>query len=328
MNGAATEKTITVPASASGMRVDIFLVHACDNYSRALLQKLIAAGNVTVNGSVVPKRYRLSEGETVVIHDLESFVVTTPVQPEEIPLEIIYEDDAILAVNKAAGIVVHPGIGNRSGTLVNALLYYCSSLSAGSHKDRPGIVHRLDKQTSGVLLVAKTNRIHWAMARAFSSREIQKTYMAFCIGIPPEMKGTIDTPLGRNRNDPVKRAPDAQGKPSVTEYEMVETKDRISLVRLMPHTGRTHQIRVHCSSAGFPLVADDLYGGGKGRLERIPPAQRPFAQSLYNCFTRHALHALAIAFIHPATRREMTITAPYPADFQAALSLIGREDLV
>jgi 23S rRNA pseudouridine1911/1915/1917 synthase len=323
MSGTTSEKQILVPAAAVGMRVDIFLTHACNDYSRALLQKLIAAGSVTVNGAVVPKRHRLVEGDRIVISDIESFAATTALAPEDIPLEIIYEDDHLLAVNKPAGMVVHPGVGNRSGTLVNALLHHASTLSNVSNSDRPGIVHRLDKDTSGLLVVAKTNSAHAALANAFSSRTIKKTYVAFCIGVPPHERGTIDMPLGRNRNDPVKRAPDTAGKPSLTEYSVVQVRGRISLLRLMPHTGRTHQIRVHCSSSGFPIVADELYGGGTGRLQRVPPLDRTFAQSIFKCFNRHALHARSITFSHPFSGKEITIAAPFPPDFQNALALIG-----
>jgi 23S rRNA pseudouridine1911/1915/1917 synthase len=324
MGNDPSHKTINVPASAAGMRIDIFLTHFCNNYSRALLQKLIASGSVTVNGIVVPKRHRLSEGEKIVISDLESFVVTTAVAPEDIPVQVIYEDDYLLAVNKPAGMVVHPGVGNRSGTLVNALLHHCAALSNAANSDRPGIVHRLDKNTSGLLVVAKTNAAHAAMAHAFASRTIRKTYIAFCIGQPPDPHGLIDMPLGRNRNDPVKRAPDKEGKPAQTEYLLLAEKSRISLLRLMPHTGRTHQIRVHCSSSGFPVIADDLYGGGRGRLQRIPPVERIFAQAVYSCFERHALHARSISFSHPFLNKEITITAPFPSDFENALALFRK----
>jgi 23S rRNA pseudouridine1911/1915/1917 synthase len=328
MTDITSEKKIIVPASAAGMRVDIFLTHYLNNYSRALLQKIIASGSVSVNGSVVPKRYRLSEKETIVIKNLESYVVTTAVEPEDIPIEVIYEDDYLLAVNKPEGMVVHPGVGNRSGTLVNALLHHSAQLSNAAHSDRPGIVHRLDKNTSGLLIVAKTNAAHHAIARAFASREMHKTYVAFCVGHPPSSQGIIDMPLGRNRNNPVKRAPDREGKSSLTEYRLIAQKSRISIIQFMPRTGRTHQIRVHCSVSGFPIVADDLYGGGKGRIERIPPGERPFALALYSCFNRQALHARSIAFLHPFLQKEIFITAPFRADFEQALSLFKNEGLL
>ena len=328
MSSSTSQKTITVPASAAGMRIDIFLTHFCNNYSRALLQKLIASGSVAVNGITVPKRHRLSEGETIVIRNLESFVVTTAVAPEDIPVEVLYEDDYLLAVNKPAGMVVHPGVGNRSGTLVNALLHHCAALSNTANSDRPGIVHRLDKNTSGLLIVAKTNAAHAAMANAFASRAIRKTYVAFCVGHPPALQGMIDMPLGRNRNDPVKRAPDKEGKPAQTEYLLLAEKSRVSLLQFMPHTGRTHQIRVHCSSSGFPVVADDLYGGGKGRLQRIQPNERVFAQAVYSCFERHALHARSIIFYHPFVGKEIVITAPFPKDFENALFLFRKNGII
>ena len=244
--------------------------------------------------------------------------------PQNIPLDILYEDEYLLAVNKPAGMVVHPGNGNREGTLVHALLYHVKSLSAGSGPDRPGIVHRLDKDTSGVVLVAKTDETHRQLARLFSTREIKKEYAGFCVGRRPAAHGSMGAPLGRSRRDPVKRAVRQDGKEALTEYWLLAHHCGISVMKFAPHTGRTHQIRVHCSAAGFPVIADALYGGGKEALNRIPVLERPFAIGVYKCFERHALHARSITFVHPQTHREQTISAPLPEDFNRALELFEK----
>jgi 23S rRNA pseudouridine1911/1915/1917 synthase len=240
------------------------------------------------------------------------------------PLSVLYEDDFYLAVDKAAGIVVHPGSGNRSGTLVNALLYHLGkNLSSGSHPERPGIVHRLDKETSGVILVAKTNAAHAALASAFAGREVKKEYLGFCMGVPQEAAGAIDLPLARSRKDPLKRSPDPLGKSSRTEFRLLAAHSGISLVQFMPRTGRTHQIRVHCSSRGFPILGDTLYGGGPGRLPQLPPEYRPFAARMLGCFKRQALHSWRITFSHPFSKEPITVVAPLPEDFQRGLGEMG-----
>ena len=323
MNDQAEEYSISVPAEAAGMRLDIFLAHHLGGLSRAQIQKMIAAGMITVNAMPVQKRFPVSAGDAVWVSAERNVPRENSIQGENIPIEILYEDDWIVAVNKPAGLVVHPGISNRSGTLVNALVYRGASLSGGSSSDRPGIVHRLDKETSGVLIVAKTNASHAALARAFASRTIKKEYLGFCVGVPRSAEGIIDVPLGRSRSNPVKRKPDPAGKSSQTAYQAVISKNGISLVRFWPQTGRTHQIRVHCSSKGFPIVADDLYGGGKKRVQRIAPLNRPFALSVFGCFSRHALHARSIRFLHPMLDKELSVKSPLPEDFKKAIDLFG-----
>jgi 23S rRNA pseudouridine1911/1915/1917 synthase len=319
----------TVPVDAEGLRLDIFLSRAVSGISRSQLQKLIAAGSVVVNGKVVRKKHEVSADDIVRLDPAELPCREEAPTPEDIPLSILYEDEYYAAVDKPAGLVVHPGCGNRSGTLVNALLYHRGkSLSEGSAASRPGIVHRLDKDTSGVIVVAKTNAAHAALAAAFASREVRKKYIAFCIGRPRTPEGVIDMPLGRSRNDRKKRAPAASGKSSSTGYRVLDYRSGITLVELSPHTGRTHQIRVHCAASGFPVVADTLYGGGKERLKHIAPADRPFAESVQHCFTRQALHAAEIIFTHPFLKKEMTVRAPLPPDFRNALALIGNAALV
>jgi 23S rRNA pseudouridine1911/1915/1917 synthase len=206
---------------------------------------------------------------------------------------------------------------------VNGLVHRIQSLSEGSASDRPGIVHRLDKETSGVLVVAKNNLAHTAMAYLFENRKIEKTYVGFCIGAPSELHGSINFPLARSHQDPLKRATSPHGKVARTEYKIIQTKSGISAVSFKPYTGRTHQIRVHASAKGFPIVADKLYGGGKEHLLRIDPLDRPFAYSILKCFERHALHAFSISFEHPFTHTRLAVTAPLPGDFEAAMFRFG-----
>ena len=313
--------TFTLTPEFSGERLDHFLAAVIPQTSRSHLQRLISGGAVLVNGAAVSKNHRMTTGDIVTVAELATEPST--LEPQDLPISVLYEDDCLIVIDKPAGLVVHPGAANRSGTLVNALLFHrTGNLSEGSHPERPGIVHRLDKDTSGVLLVAKTDAAHRALATAFASRTVKKRYLGFCIGTPKPDAGSIDLPLGRSRKDPTRQIPVLNGKASLTEYRVVESRSGISLVRFMPHTGRTHQIRVHCSSRGFPILGDELYGGGRSRLMQIAPLDRPFAASVFNCFSRQALHAEEISFAHPISGAGMTISSPLPADFQKALSLM------
>jgi 23S rRNA pseudouridine1911/1915/1917 synthase len=319
---------IKVQQESANLRLDVFLSRTVPGISRSQLQKLIIAGAVSVNGKIVQKRHALSAGDTVLIDLKEIPGAGSQLVPQDIPLSILYEDDWFVAVDKPAGLVVHPGRGNWQGTLVNALLFHRGkSLSEGSAADRPGIVHRLDKDTSGVIVVAKTNAAHAALAAAFASRGIKKRYFAFCLGRPKEQEGVIDMPIGRSRRDPVKRAPAASGKSSSTAYCVLEYRSGIAIIKFMPRTGRTHQIRVHCASSGFPVVADALYGGERDGLKQISPPDRSFAASVLQCFSRQALHAASITFAHPFLNKDITINAPLPLDFRTALALFGRQSL-
>ncbi len=307
----------------SGKRLDVYLSEMLKEISRSQIQKLIAAEQVTINGLVASKKESVSADETIEI-SFKGFI-----RPGEMPvaqdmsLEILYEDEWLIAVNKPAGLVVHPGSSVRDGTLVNALAFHCTNLSDGFEAERPGIVHRLDKDTTGVIIAAKTNAVHDQLASAFMNRKVQKVYIGFCVGKTGSDHGYIDLPLERSRKDPVKRAVSATGKQSRTEYHIIAQKAGILAVKFLLHTGRTHQIRVHCCAKGFPIVADTLYGGGKERVLNIEPMDRPFAYSVFKCFQRHALHAYSLSLKHPVTGKELSITAPIPADFLAASLRFG-----
>ena len=316
-------KEFIVPPGNTGERLDVFVSGRLEEISRSKLQQLIENGFVLLNGEKAKKNARL-RGEDLVSIEESELRDTTHSAPvaQDIPLDILYEDEYLLAVNKPAGMVVHPGNGNRDRTMVNALMFRAGTLSHGSENNRPGIVHRLDKDTSGLILVAKTDTMHSALARMFADRAIEKTYVGICAGRRPAEHDIIDMPLGRNRREPIKRSVQSDGKNAITEYWLLAHTSGISILKLRLHTGRMHQIRVHSLSRGFPVLCDPVYGGGRERLEKLPVLDRPFAYKVYKCFTRHALHARSVSFTHPGLKKNMTIMAPFPQDFQEAFRVM------
>lgn len=321
-DNSAVEKgeDIIIREQDAGWRLDQLLAKLTPGVSRSQIQRSINDGVILLNKQLVSKKKVVSVGDVITVLSLSPSSSVSHMEAQNIPLVILYEDEHLLAVNKPAGMVVHPGNGTPDGTLVNALLYRCQALSDGFNAERPGIVHRLDKGTSGVLLVAKTNRVHALLANAFAERTIHKEYIGLCIGRPNEEVGTIAFPLGRNQQIPIKRSFSPTGKNARTHFQLISHHNGISIIAFHPLTGRTHQIRAHCSTTGFPIVADELYGGGRERLLRINPLERPFAFAVHKCFSRHALHAMKITFNHPVNDEMMTITAPFPEDFKAALT--------
>lgn len=316
-------------------RIDQYLVDRVGYLSRASVQRVIDNGLVTVNGRVVKASYRPRENDHI-----EMVAPPEPVneiEPEPIPLDIVYEDDHLLALNKQADLIIHPARGRWHGTLVNGLVHYGSKWSTINGSWRPGILHRLDRNTTGIMLVAKSDEAHWRVARQFENRTIQKTYMALCHGVPELLSDVIDMPIGRDRYIREKQAvrkESAGGKPAVTIYEVQKIFDappdvtfgmsehvhdhknpppppRFSLVKLTPKTGRTHQLRVHMSHIGFPMVGDTMYGGRV--LEHPASGFR---------FDRQALHAYEITFTHPVTLQQMTLSAPIPPDMQRVIDLM------
>ncbi len=251
---------LTIRRMLPNRRIDKYLNHRFPDFSRTAIQRLIKEEAVTVNGRTTKASYNLNPGDKVDI--LLPPPPTTEIPGEDIPLNIIYEDDHMIVLNKQAGLIVHPARGNRSGTLVNGLVYYSDSLSSGSGEFRPGIVHRLDRNTTGVIVVAKNDLAHWRIAHQFEHRLTQKTYVAIVQG-QMELDGdTIDMPLGRHPKVREKYSVQIEtGKPAVTGYEVLEQFNGYAFVRLMPKTGRTHQLRVHMSAIRHPIVADDMYGG-------------------------------------------------------------------
>ncbi|MGH7178946.1 MAG: RluA family pseudouridine synthase [Tepidisphaeraceae bacterium] len=300
-------------------RIDQYLVDRVGHLSRAGVQRLIGDGLVKVNGRPTKASYHARTGDVV-----EMVAPPAPVSelvPEPIPLEIIYEDEHFLALNKQSDLIVHPARGQWTGTLVNGLVHYGQKWSGVGGEWRPGILHRLDRNTTGIMLVAKSDEAHWRLARQFENRTIQKTYMAIVWGTPPLLGDIIDMPIGKDRYVREKQAVrklESGGKPAVTKYEVLasfkHSKEALSLVKLSPKTGRTHQLRVHMSTMGNPIVGDTMYGG------------KPFETGDFR-LERQALHAFQITFVHPGTLQTMTLEAPLPPDMEHLLQILRAEPI-
>ena len=290
---------LTVPNERAGWRLDRFLALALPQFSRSRLQALIRAGDVHLQGQAARTRETVHAGDVVRL--TEPPVQEIEAQAEKIPLDLLFEDDDLLVLNKPAGLVVHPGAGNQKHTLVNALLHHCISLSGIGGKQRPGIVHRLDKETSGCLVVAKNDAAHQHLSRQFAEREVKKIYLALVTGTLKRPRGTIDAAIGRNPVQRKKMAVDlTKGRIARTDYRVLEAGRGVSLVECAIHSGRTHQIRVHLHHLGHPVIGDSLYG------KRVAAP-------------RQMLHAWKLGFTHPRTNERLFFEAPVPADFRAAL---------
>lgn len=306
----------TVDKTGAGCRVDLHLARRYPDHSRRFFQRLIAAGEVRVAGRAVDPDRRLQAGEEVFLFIPEP--TPGPPLPEDIPLEIIHEDPDLIAVNKPAGLVVHPGAGHRGDTLVNALLFRGGGLSGINGPDRPGIVHRLDRDTSGLLLVARHDVAHHRLARQFAERLVEKTYLAVVEGAPRLDGDRIDLPLGKvrfNRMGVKRRG----GKAARTDYRVLARGQRFSLLELKPHTGRTHQLRVHLAAIGHPVAADAEYG----RRELVTRLDLPAGGPDEVLLDRQALHARRLAFNHPRDDRRLELTAPLPADLAGLIAALG-----
>ena len=315
--------TLTAGPEHAGMRLDRFLAAALTDYSRAFLQRAIKEGRATVGGEAVKAKRPVKEGDEVRV--ALPILAEDRLRPEPIPLDIVYEDDDILAVNKPPNMVVHPSRGHGRGTLANALLYHCRQhLSDTGGPLRPGVVHRLDRDTTGIILCAKTNRAHASLSEQFKTRQIHKEYIAVVRGRMEHDSGEITLPIGRdNRQREKMRVDPLAGRPAITLYLVVLRFERFSLVRVMPRTGRTHQIRLHLATLNHPVAADPLYGGDDAVCadELAAPSQPGNAEPLIE---RHALHARSISFAHPVTGKTMTLTAPLPQDMQRLIDALKR----
>ncbi|BDV41187.1 pseudouridine synthase [Geotalea uraniireducens] len=309
--------TVTVPAEGEPERLDQFIVRSLDGLTRSAVQRLIDDGRVTVNGIVEKASLKLKGGEVVAV-EVPPPAPAVP-QAEEIPLDILYEDGDVVVVNKPAGMVVHPGAGNPGGTLVNALLGHCRDLSGIGGEIRPGIVHRIDKDTSGVLVVAKNDRAHDGLARQFHDHTIKRIYLALVFGSPREDKGRVEGAIGRHPTDRLRMSGKARhGKRAVTHWKVLARYPGLSLLQLRLETGRTHQIRVHMAESGHPLVGDELYGGG-GRLANL---RDPVLRKLIRELGRQALHAKTLGFVHPVTADYLEFDTPLPDDLQRIIDYL------
>ena len=304
-----------------GRRVDLFLREKLPAFSRTALKKALESGLVLVDGKKARPALRLRGNERIE-GDIPDQGRSDAAEAEDIGLDVLYEDRSLMAVNKPSNMAVHPGAGRRSGTLVNALVFHRKDrLSAAGGADRPGIVHRLDKDTSGVILIAKNDRAHAMLSDLFRERKIRKTYRAIVWG-EVRGKGSVERPIGRCRRDPSKMRVDGEGKASLTRYEVVRTNGFLSELVVKPETGRTHQIRVHLSSIGHPVLGDEQYGGGREWLNRVAPVYRARAVAIMGEVSRPLLHAEKLEFEHPSSHKPMRIKAPLPDDFKRVMALL------
>ncbi|MCW4387797.1 RluA family pseudouridine synthase [Limosilactobacillus oris] len=294
---------LTVDDTLTG-RIDKVLAHQFNQFSRSHLQKWIVDGNVRVNGQPVKPKYKLAVGDQVVIEPEAPQKVD--LTPEKIPLDIVYEDDDVIVVNKPQGMVVHPAPGHPDHTLVNALLYH-SPLSTINGEFRPGIVHRIDKDTSGLLMVAKNDLAHRSLAAQLKAKTNQREYVALVHGVIKQDAGTIDAPIGRSKKDRKKQAVVSDGRHAVTHFKVLRRFRHYTLVSCRLETGRTHQIRVHMKSIGHPLAGDPLYGPRK-----TLPGRGQY------------LHARLLGFRHPRTGKDLVFTAPLPEYFQQMLDKLKK----
>jgi 23S rRNA pseudouridine1911/1915/1917 synthase len=317
------ELHLVVESGMQGTRIDRLLAERFPDITRSRFQKLLRDGQVTARGRKVRSAYRVLLGDDICIRlpEPEPLDLT----PEDIPLRIVHEDDAVLVVDKPAGLVVHPAAGNARGTLVHALLFHRPGLAAGSAEARPGIVHRLDKDTTGLMVVAKTERAHVRLSEALRRRQVHREYVALVWGAMRHDSGTIEAPIGRSPQDRKRMAVNVpNGKPATTHWRVRERLDFTSLLDVELGTGRTHQIRVHLSSIGHPVFGDPTYGGRNSRLTQLAAGPRVLARQALDNLPRQALHAARLSFLHPTTGRELRFASALPDDFEATLAILRR----
>jgi len=314
--------TFIVDEESSGERIDSYLSDRIPDLSRSRIQKAIISGELLIEGRPALKvSARIRENERVELR----FNPPRPmeVRAEEIPLDIIYEDESLLVVNKGCPMVVHPAPGNETGTMVNALLAHCTDLSGIGGVLRPGIVHRLDSLTSGLLVVAKDDKTHISLSRQLMERKVKRIYFAIVWGRMPLDEGVIDLPVGRSKTDRKKMAVVGEGgREAVTSYYVLDTFRTFQYIKIGLGTGRTHQIRVHLSHSGHPVLGDAVYGGRRIRRGELSRSEIQLAEKALSMIDRQALHAGELSFTHPATCREMRFTAPLPSDFEEVLGLL------
>lgn len=289
-----------------GSRLDKIIVDSFKEISRTAIKRLLDEQKITVNGKSVKASYKCKTGEKVKIEIDEPKEIE--LKPEDIPLDVLYEDDDIIVINKPKGMVVHPGNGNTNGTLVNAVLAKCKgSLSGIGGKIRPGIVHRLDKDTSGVIIVAKNDKAHIEISKQIQERKVKKTYIALVRGVIKENEATINMPIGRSIQDRKKMAVTKNGKNAITHFKVLKRWDKYTLLEVNLETGRTHQIRVHLSQIGYPIIGDSVYSNGKNTFG----------------VEGQMLHAKQIEFLHPTTKEKLCINAPLPDYFKKVIDELG-----
>ena len=300
------QSKIILNKQEEGIRIDKIIQDKFKDFSRSTIQRLIEEGKITVNNNIVKTSYKGKMGDIIEIEKEEPEEIS--LEPENIELDILYEDNDIIIINKPKGMVVHPGNGNPNGTLVNAVLARCKgSLSGIGGKIRPGIVHRLDKDTSGIIIVAKNDKAHIEMSKQIQNRQVKKIYIALVRGVVKENEATISMPIGRSTKDRKKMAVVKNGKEAITHFKVLKRWNNYSLLEVHIETGRTHQLRVHLSQIGYPVVGDSVYSNGKN----------PFGVE------GQMLHAKSLDFMHPITKEKMHIEAKLPQYFEEVLKKLG-----
>ena len=303
------EGVIQITIEESGERIDALLARVLPQYSRSQIQKCLDSGAVLLDGRPLKKNYRGNAGDVI-----ELFLPETqdiPLEAQDIPLDVVYEDADIIVINKPRGMVVHPAPGHPDGTLVNALLHHCAgSLSGIGGQMRPGIVHRIDRDTSGLIIAAKNDAAHAFLAAQLADHTLARTYECLAVGNFKEDSGTVDAPIGRHRTDRKKMAVVPDGRRAVTHWEVIARYRGVTHLRCRLETGRTHQIRVHLAYIGHPILGDTVYG-----------AKKPVPGLTGQC-----LHATALEFIHPATGKNISLTCPLPEEFTRMLEKLQRQD--
>ncbi len=298
---------IIIPKEGEGIRIDKYLGDTISDLSREMIIKLIKDGEVLVNGKNIKSSYKATENDEVLINIPEPKEIN--IVPQNIPLNIVYEDQDILVINKQKGLVVHPGNGNEDGTLVNAIMAYCKKdLSGIGGVIRPGIVHRIDKDTSGILIIAKNDKAHLNISEQIKNHQVKKTYIALVRGIVKENEATINMPIGRSTKDRTKMAVDRNGKEAITHFSVIKRYEDMTLLKVRIETGRTHQIRVHLSHIGYPIIGDNVYSNGKNKFNVVG----------------QMLHSYEIEFTHPTTGEKMVLKAELPEYFK---NIIGDVNL-
>jgi len=312
---------------SENIRLDSYLSKSSLPFTRSHINKKIKEGEVLVNGEKSKPSYLVKKGDVIEF----TYISRTPfkINPQEIPISVLYEDEDIIVLNKQKGMVVHPAKGNSDGTLVNALLYHCSDLSRGSALDRPGVIHRLDEDTTGVIVFAKSQRVHSKIAHQFQKRKVEKIYLALVWGKPPMKEGKIISPIGRSPFDrKLMAVTPLNSRDSITKFKVLYSYGFASIVKVLLETGRTHQIRVHFLHLGYPVIGDPDYGGrDKKILRRIGLDYEDIFDKIMEIIDRQALHAASIEFVHPVKERKIRITAPLHEDMKKLIKFLNENDV-
>jgi 23S rRNA pseudouridine1911/1915/1917 synthase len=328
MNATATPAhgvhILHVPENQEKDRLDKYLTRFLPDLTRTRIQQLISDGLITINGAATKPSHQVTPGEIIQVHIPPP--AASELIPQAIPLRVVYEDQYLIVIDKPAGMVVHPACGHPSGTLANALLYHYKNLSQVSGQSRPGIVHRLDKDTSGLLVAARNDQVHTALSEQFKQKSTEREYVAVVWGHPKPGKGAISSFLMRSSSDRRKMAvSQSQGKWAVTHYEVAEKFHLHSTVRLHLETGRTHQIRVHLSHRGHPVFGDPVYGGRRSQATGLNAEDTRFVVEMLQRFKRQALHARVLGFLHPVTQQPLHFESELPDDMKELIDALRRD---